>query len=110
MLTNSRDIVRRLERAGWVAADDDGSPVGESSQMAPCWNIASLPYKLAHIQEAVPPLPNDHGVPASKQWEINLFRSAIDGAELGVSPPEFCKRWQFSFRTAAPPRAPSLAS
>ena len=31
-------------------------------------------------------------------------------SRLGTSPPEISRTWQFSFRAAAPPRAPSLVS
>jgi len=40
----------------------------------------------------------------------NALSDAASFEAFSVAPPEFPKRWQFVFRTASPPRAPSLAS
>jgi len=48
----------------------------------------------------------------SQKWESEPhpanFLSGL--APPGAAPPQFSHRWQFSFRTALPPRAPSLIS
>jgi hypothetical protein len=42
---------------------------------------------------------------------IEIHRPAAVGRDLpATAPPELAGHWQFSFRTAAPPRAPSFAS
>ncbi|MST94529.1 MAG: hypothetical protein EXS33_04560 [Pedosphaera sp.] len=42
---------------------------------------------------------------------IEIHRSACVGRELpATAPPELAGHWQFSFRTALSPRAPSVAS
>ena len=40
----------------------------------------------------------------------NALAGAASGDALTVAPPELSSSWQFAFRTAAPPRAPSFAS
>jgi hypothetical protein len=54
------------------------------------------------------PLPNDalFIAIASPQADDSLPAPA----ELILSPPELAKSWQFSYRAAAPPRAPSFVS
>ena len=54
-----------VERAGWVTADDDGSPVGESSQIAPCWDVASSIYKVADNHHDGTPVPHEFGASLS---------------------------------------------
>lgn len=96
-----------VERAGWAVADDDGSPVGESSQIAPCWNVSSSIYKFANHHREPTQMPREFGAPLSNPLGLDLVQNAIDCVEFGVAPPELSKRWHFSFRTALLPRAPS---
>ena len=42
--------------------------------------------------------------------ELHVERQPSGLAPPGVAPPQFSHRWQFSFRTALPARAPSLIS
>ncbi len=98
-----------LERAGLVSADDDGSPIGESSQTAPCWNVASAPDKVADSYSDIAPLPHLFDALFGEPLDYAVAQGATDGVGVGVAPPEYCKRWQFVFRAAAPPRAPSFA-
>ena len=99
-----------LERAGWIPDTDDGTPVGESSQAAPCWNAVPAIYKLVHGQRETAPTPVRMRVPLSNPFELTPLQNLICCVEFGVSPPELCKSWQFSFRAASAPRAPSFAS
>jgi hypothetical protein len=99
-----------LERAGWIPDTDDGTPVGESSQTAPCWSVAPAIYKLVHDQRESAPRPVRMLVPLSDPFELTPLENLICCVEFGVSPPELCKSWQFSFRAASAPRAPSFAS
>ena len=99
-----------LERAAWIPDTDDGTPVGESSQTAPCWNVAPAVYKLVHDQRERAPMPVRMCMPLSGPFQITPPQNLICCVEFGVSPPELCKSWQFSFRAASVPRAPSFAS
>jgi hypothetical protein len=99
-----------LERAGWIADTDDGTPVGESSQTAPCLNVAPAIYKPVHDQREPAPTPVCTRVPLSNPFELTPLQNLICCVEFGVSPPELCKSWQFSLRAASAPRAPSFAS
>jgi hypothetical protein len=99
-----------LERAGWIPDTDDGTPVGESSQTAPSWNVAPAIYKLVHNQREPAPTPARILVPLSDPFELTPLRNLVCCAEFGVAPPELSKCWQFSFRAASAPRAPSFAS
>jgi hypothetical protein len=49
-------------------------------------------------------------VPLSDLFELAPLQNLILCAELGVAPPELGKCWQFSFRAASAPRAPSSVS
>jgi hypothetical protein len=67
-------------------------------------------YKLVHNQREPAPTPVRMRVLLSNPFELTPLQNLIYCVEFGVSPPELCKSWQFSFRAASAPRAPSFAS
>ena len=99
-----------LERANWLS-NDECCP--SSSEQAPtkdgnnCCVLASAPYKAGDTRPIAP---------------LAILLSFFTVAEplaaldeplhpaLSLSPPDLPNTWQFSFRTALPPRAPSLVS
>ncbi len=99
-----------LERAGWISDIDDGTPVGESSQTGPCWNVAPAIHKLLHNQREPTPTPTRTLVLPNELFELAPLQNLIPCAEFGVAPPELGKCWQFFFRAASAPRAPSSVS
>jgi hypothetical protein len=98
-----------IENAGLLAKNacccDD-----QSSETSPCCALASAAYKM------------DENAPTKALSLAQIFVSIdlanVDCsppqfshvAEYGVSPPELSTSWQFSFRAALAPRAPSSAS
>jgi hypothetical protein len=98
-----------LENAGLVAKNDD-CPASQSSEASPCCALASAAYKIdENRQVAVHPHADVMSVLVDLAlliWPPNQFSRG----ESGVSPPELSKSWQFSFRAALTPRAPSSAS
>jgi hypothetical protein len=98
-----------LENAGLISKKDD-CPSSQSSETSPCCALASATYKM------------EENAPTNALSPAQVFVS-IDSAnpdcsppqffrvaECGVSPPELSTSWQFSFRAALTPRAPSSAS
>jgi hypothetical protein len=76
----------------------------------PCGALASASYLPQQSQLLViAPI----GVPLFESAFplVEIHRPAGVGRELpATAPPELAGHWQFSFRTALPPRAPSFAS
>jgi hypothetical protein len=75
-----------------------------------CCSVEHSVYKSEMVRQTVPlpdllPLWFSLSLPADDELTANAGAKAPD-----PSPPELSKRWQFVFRTASPPRAPSLAS
>src|SRR6266853_1102351 len=97
-----------LERAGWIACNDDGCPVGESSQSSACCVLSSPTYKLDGNQRPAVAVPGD--LPVLLVGLVEPQSNQSPSLESGVSPPEVCTSWQFSSRAASAPRAPSIAS
>jgi len=76
----------------------------------PCGALASAAY--------LPQEDHQHLIPPAN---VPLFKCSIDKTEVrrlagigrdlpATAPPELAGHWQFSFRTALPPRAPTFAS
>jgi hypothetical protein len=96
-----------LENAGLVSKKDD-CPASQS-ESSPCCALASATYKTEPSPAAVPPPAPLPGVLLDLPKLISTrLQSAV--AESGVSPPELSQTWQFSFRAALAPRAPSSGS
>lgn len=105
-----------IDAAGWLGKQDCCSK--EHSQRAPgpgncdqpCGALASASYLPQQSQLLViAPL----GVPLFDAAFplVEIHRPAGVGRELpATAPPELAGHWQFSFRTALAPRAPSFVS
>lgn len=105
-----------VERAGWLANDDccpssaPKSSPGKQSNDTTCCTLASASYKADDYSRLHIAAPLFIGV--------LIFEAFAAEAEPGdtvlkaddLSPPVLLKTWQFTSRTALPPRAPSLAS
>jgi hypothetical protein len=75
-----------------------------------CASVESGFYKTEAGHHVVPPAPL---TPSPLLTAISLEATqpaAISSIAFDSAPPELLKVWQFSHRTAAPPRAPALAS
>jgi hypothetical protein len=89
---------------------------GEESDQAPAQPqhcICSFVQSGGFIVEKsnVPiPLPNDALFTSTALPKADVTLSALAPAELTFSPPELRTSWQFSFRAALSPRAPSFVS
>jgi hypothetical protein len=104
-----------VERAGWLANDDccpsttKEAPTSPANESSPCCWLASGSYKS---NDDTPVLIQAQFTPLVIAFTLNSFadpsRDFILPSEL--PPPELAVGWQFSFRTALSPRAPSFVS
>jgi hypothetical protein len=97
-----------IENAGLISKEDN-CPADQSSQLSPCCALASATYKMDENPSIAVPLPV-----LLTSWLTDLpilicplTQPAI--GESGVSPPDLSQTWQFSFRAALAPRAPSAS-
>jgi hypothetical protein len=87
----------------------DGAPLQDKDcETDGCAAVESGFYKMEDGQPAVsaPPL-------ATLTWLLPLLSAQIpplSSVTLAAIPPELPVAWQFTFRAAAPPRAPSIVS
>ena len=73
-----------------------------------CCAVEKSQYKSEQHRQTIPDF-----LPISSAPLLNQANTLPVGAGLGIltaAPPELVKTWQFAFRTASPPRAPSFAS
>jgi hypothetical protein len=105
-----------IERTGWLAHDDccpsssAKTPPCKPSNESPCCALASASYK-SHFHERL--------TPKAPVFVLLAIVTAADPDEWLTlsafvsetpSPLELPTTWQFSLRTALPPRAPSFVS
>jgi hypothetical protein len=71
-----------------------------------CVQVESASYKVSETQTSVP-VP-----PLTIVFQVSLLEMlpTLQPLPVSAAPPEIPKSWQFSFRTALPPRAPSFVS
>ena len=71
-----------------------------------CFQVESASYKVSETETSVP-VP-----PFTVLFQISLLEMwpTLQPLPVTAAPPEFPNSWQFSFRTALPPRAPSFVS
>ena len=103
------------ERAGWIDKDDcctqsENLPREEASGEFACCMLASANYKVDEEQPATPLYVLSLLPHFLLSTDDNLSRAPDSGDAPAVAPPELRLTWQFSSRTALPPRAPSLVS
>jgi len=105
-----------LERSGWLANDNccssssQDSPNKRPADATLCCALASAAYKTNDHRPVAPV--------AATMMQPALVTLAepvppwgkSPSASLSLSPPELPTTWQFSFRAALPPRAPSFVS
>ena len=73
-----------------------------------CCAVEKQQYKSEQNRQTIPVF-----LPCSSSPLLNVANTLPDQAGLGIltaAPPELLNTWQFDFRTASPPRAPSFAS
>jgi len=73
-----------------------------------CCAVEKSQYKSEQHRQTIPDF-----LPISSAPLLNEATTLPVGAGLGIltaAPPELLKTWQFAFRTASPPRAPSFPS
>jgi hypothetical protein len=85
------------------------SDAGDPCKKAGCCSIESAKYQAPRQHEHLAPIV----VVATTDDSDLVERSLPKDVGLGIltaAPPENARTWQFAFRTAAPPRAPTLPS
>ena len=105
-----------MERAGWLPNDDcctssaQNEPEGKVPGEVICCALASANYKVEDNRPPVLTAPLVVALLTSAADEPVEAVSYPEVSTIAQSPPELPAAWQFSFRTALPPRAPSLVS
>jgi hypothetical protein len=97
-----------MENAGWLAKND-GCCDPQSSEISPCCALASAAYKMDDNRRVALPAPAVVTRFFLDPPELIRPPNRFVCAESGVSPPELTQSWQFSFRAALTPRAPSAS-
>lgn len=113
LLATNHCLLERLPSLEFIsccAADASGSHSGNDCDDDGCQAVESGDYKAgtARVVVAAPPI----------SWTVSQLPSPLDAGSAvhfqreprANAPPDLPKRWQFSRRTALPPRAPSFAS
>jgi hypothetical protein len=90
---------------GHASTGDGGDPCQDGA----CCSIESAKYQSPRQQQIIPIV---LALPPAGCFEVleRLLPVEISLATLTAGPPLFQNGWQFFFRTALSPRAPSLAS
>ena len=105
-----------VERAGWLANDDccpssaPKSPPGKTSNDTTCCALASASYKADDYSHLHITAPLFIGVLIFEAFTAEAERGETIRKADDLGLPTLLKTWQFTSRTALPPRAPSLAS
>jgi hypothetical protein len=112
-LATSHCGLEQLPGLEFLACADETSPQSHQDtdcETDSCASVESGFYKTEEGHQAVPTPPLD----ASAFLTATLLEAAQTSTPTGIAfdsiPPELPKIWQFSFRTALPPRAPSSVS
>jgi hypothetical protein len=112
-LVTSHCDLERLPGLEFLACAD--APAAEPHQDNNCEtdSCASVESGLYKTEDGCPPVPAPSSAP-SPLLTAALLETAQPAAASSLfsdpAPPELPKVWQFTFRTAAPPRAPSFVS
>ncbi|HEX5219596.1 MAG TPA: hypothetical protein VFZ59_08505 [Verrucomicrobiae bacterium] len=92
------------------AIDADAAHAESDCETDSCASIESGVYKTEDNQQTVPTPPSftSEFLTTMLLAQTELVSTSIN--DFAPAPPELPKSWQFSFRTALSPRAPSLVS
>jgi hypothetical protein len=95
----------------FLACQDNGAPLQEKGcETDGCATVESGFYKMEDGQSPVSASPVATLTLLLPLLSVQVPPSSTTPPTLDVTPPELSVTWQFSFRAAAPPRAPSLVS
>ena len=103
-----------IERAGWLADDEccpSAAPKTTPSKPCSdsvCCTLASATYKADEDQQPHVAAPLVAWVPGIEDLIVDPDPVPVAGHLGDLGPPELRTTWQFTFRTALPPRAPSF--
>jgi hypothetical protein len=104
------------ERAGWISNDDccasdsEESPASPPSGHSACCLLASGSYKVDDLQLFTTISPIVAEAVLTTWWEFALQPDPSPPLARTWIPPDFPVSWQFSFRAALPPRAPTFVA
>lgn len=105
-----------VERAGWISNDDccpsssEKTPSSQPSSHSACCTLVSGSYKVVDHQSVTTISPVVVAVLLTRLGGFALLADASFVVPRTAIPPDLPVSWQFSFRTALPPRAPSFVS
>lgn len=84
----------------------DSTDCGDSG----CCAVEKSPYKSTQARVTIPSPDLLPLLPVALADITDILSDEVSAAAFAAVPPELPKCWQFAFRTASPPRAPSFAS
>ena len=97
-----------LEFLACASENSSGEPKSHCDDS--CCSVERTAYKSEQVRQTLP-LPDLLPVLSALLLPVSDTLTAnIDAEVLTAAPPELSNGWQFVFRTASPPRAPSFAS
>ncbi len=91
----------------WCHPQATAAPQSEDCSSDACSAVESALYKTEQQGVAVP-MPVLAVSFLLPLWDAPFTGRALEPVRLNLSPPELPRLWQFFYRTALPPRAPSL--
>ncbi len=91
----------------WCHPQETAAPQSEDCSSDACSEVESALYKTEQhiVTVPMPVLATSFLLPL---WDASSGVRAPEPVLRNLSPPELPRLWQFSYRTALPPRAPSL--
>jgi len=92
------------------ASEDSGETHQQGCETDSCASVESGLYKTEDGTHAVPTPPMCLSPFLGASLLDAVHSAGAESLALDVAPPHLRSSWQFAFRTALPPRAPSLVS
>jgi hypothetical protein len=103
--------LERIPALKFLACGSDADSAGKDSDCSDmgCCPVEKSQYRANQNRVAIPSLDL---LPLIVEFTdvATELPAKVSAATFGAIPPELPKCWQFVFRTASPPRAPSFAS
>ncbi len=108
VVVGSHCLLEEVSALSFLKCGGDADPASHCEDAA-CLTLESGHY-VAATQAKAPGAVRGMLVLDLSVFDLMPQASTVRGEVVGGAPPDLPKVWQFSFRAALPPRAPSIAS